>query len=250
MNARTQNKPGRKSKTHHPARLALMCGAAWLAAAAAASAQTGSVLAQRRANPATPPPADADPALALQAYSWFTVPQPQPVVWRKHDHVQIIIRETSTARLQQGIDTSKEYDLRGEIKDFPQLTINDLLNGVLKGSENANPAKLELEYENEFKGDGRYSRTDDLSARVTAEVIEVWPNGHLVLEARTVIQTDDETSTILLSGVCDPQQVSPAGTILSNQLFDLRVMKMHEGQLKKTTKKGFIPRVLETIFAF
>jgi len=230
--------------------LALIIAGAMFGSHASALAQTGSVLAQRKANPSPPPPTDVDPALALQTFSWFTVPQPQPVVWRKHDHVQIIIRETSTARSQQKIDTSKEYDIKGEIKDFPQLTINDILQGVLKASENSSPAKLELNYENEFKGDGRYSRTDDLSARVTAEVIEVWPNGHLVVEARTVIQTDEEVSTILLSGVCDPNQVSSAGTILSNQLFDLRVIKMHEGQLKKTTKKGFIPRVLETIFAF
>lgn len=215
-----------------------------------AAAQTSSVLARAKTNPTPPPPADTDPALSLHTFGWFTVPQPQPIVWRKHDHVQIIIRETSTARSQQAIDTSKDYNIKGEIKDFPQLTINDILEGVLKASANANPAKLDIAYENEFKGDGKYSRTDDFSARVTAEVIEVWPNGHLVLEARTYIQTDQETSTILLSGVCDPRLVSPAGTILSNQLFDLRVVKTHEGQLKKTTKKGLIPRVLETIFAF
>ncbi len=221
-----------------------------LLAAQVCVAQSSSVLAQAKANPKPPPPADTDPALSLQAVAWFTVPQPQPVVWRKHDHVQIIIRETSTARSSQALDTKKDYDIQGEIKDFPQLTFNDLINGILKASQNANPAKLDVTYKNEFKGDGKYSRTDDLSARVTAEVIDVWPNGHLVLEARTFVQTDQETSTILLSGVCDPQFVSPAGTILSNQLFDLRVIKTHEGQLKKTTKKGLIPRVLETIFAF
>lgn len=229
------------------AALSLTC---LLAAGPAASGQTSSILAQAQANPTPPPPADVDPALSLHAMAWFTVPQPQPVVWRKHDHVQIIIRETSTARSSQALDTSKDYDLQAEIKDFPQLTINDLLEGILKASENANPAKLDIAYKNEFKADGKYLRSDDFSARVTAEVIDVWPNGHLVLEARTYVQTDQETSTILLSGVCDPQLVTPAGTILSNQLFDLRVIKMHEGQLKKTTKKGLIPRVLETIFAF
>lgn len=213
-------------------------------------AQTSSVLAQEKTNPATRPPADVDPALALTAYAWFNVPQPLPVVWRKHDHVQIIIRETSTARSQQALDTSKDYESKGEIKDFPQLTLNDILDGILKASENASPAKLDINYKNKFAGDGKYSRTDDLSARLTAEVIEVHPNGHLVLEARTFVQTDLETSTILLSGECDPQLVSPAGTILSNQLFDLRVVKTHQGELKQATKKGLFARVLDTIFAF
>lgn len=238
-----------KARSYTMARSAL-AAAGMLLASPVALSQTSSVLAQNKANPAPPPPADTDPAIALAAYAWFNVPQPLPVVWRKHDHVQIIIRETSTARSQQALDTSKDYESRGEIKDFPQLTLNDLLNGVLKASENANPAKLDIKYKNEFAGDGKYTRTDDLSARVTAEVIEVQPNGHLVLEARTFVQTDLETSTIVLSGECDPQLVTPAGTILSNQLFDLRVVKSHQGELKQATKKGLFARVLDTIFAF
>jgi len=238
-----------KSRSHSSTRNAL-AATALLIASSAALAQTSSVLAQNKSNPAPPVPADTDPAIALSAYAWFNVPQPLPVVWRKHDHVQIIIRETSTARSQQELDTSKEYESKGEIKDFPQLTLNDILDGILKASKNANPAKLDINYENKFSGDGRYTRTDDLSARLTAEVIEVQPNGHLVLEARTFVQTDLETSTIVLSGAADPQLVTPAGTILSNQLFDLRVVKTHQGELKQATKKGLLARVLDTIFAF
>ncbi len=237
-------------KDHHSTVQIALAAMALLIGAQASLGQTSSVLAQSRANPAPPPPADTDPAIALAAHSWFNVPQPLPVVWRKHEHVQIIIRETSTARSQQELDTSKDYQSKGEIKDFPQLTLNDILDGILKASENANPAKLDIKYKNKFAGDGKYSRTDDLSARLTAEVIEVQPNGHLVLEARTFVQTDQETSTIVLSGECDPQLISPAGTILSNQLFDLRVVKTHQGDLKQSTKKGLFARVLDTIFAF
>jgi flagellar L-ring protein precursor FlgH len=219
-------------------------------------AQTSSVLAkagndqQQNATRGAADEPRGDPAGRLHGLSWFTVPEPAPISYRRHDLVQIVIRETSTARSDQSLDTNKEYDIKGDIKAFPQLTLNDILDGVLKAKANNSPAKLDLGFENEFKGDGQYARKDDLSARITAEIIEILPNGNLVLEARTHIQTDKEISTIMLSGVCDPEFISRAGLIQSNQLFDLRVIKLHEGELRNAARKGLIPRVLDTIFAF
>lgn len=226
-----------------------------LTAAAIASAQTSSVLVRPLSTDTPETAADPwrssiDPAAQLHGASWFTIPMPTPIQYRRHDLIQIIVREVSTARSDQSLDTKKEYELQGEVKAFPQLTVKDFLEGVLKATANNAPPKLDLTLENEFKGDGQYARKDDLSARVTAEVIEVLPNGNLVLEARTMVQTDQEISTIMLSGVCDPDHVSVLGTIQSSQLFNLRVIKMHEGDLRKATKKGLIPRVLDTIFAF
>jgi len=240
-----------------PYRRALGAAALLLALTpSSALGQTSSVLAksdqsdQYNAQRGTTSEPLGDPAKRLHGLSWFTVPEPAPISYRRHDLVQIVIRETSTARSDQSLDTSKEYDLQGDIKAFPQLTINDILDGILKASANDSPPKLDFSLDNECTGEGQYSRKDDLSARVTAEIIEILPNGNLVLEARTHIQTDKEISTIMLSGVCDPEFISRAGTIQSYELFDLRVIKVHEGELRNSARKGLITRVLDTIFSF
>lgn len=212
-------------------------------------AQTSSLLAQ----PSSPPGAidyEDDPAASLHAVSLFTVPPPRPPVYAVHDLVEIIIRESSSVRRQQSVETEKEYETKAEVAEFPQLTINDFLEGVLKASANANPPKLDISAEREFTGEGEYRRIDDVSARVTAEVVSVLPNGNLVLEARTEIETDGESSRLVLSGTCDPKSISPAGTILSTQLYNLRVVKHHEGELRKTSEKGLFGRILDTLFAF
>ncbi len=74
--------------------------------------------------------------------------------------------------------------------------------------------------------------------------------GSLVLEVRSHIKTDEEESTIKVTGICRPEDVTAANTILSNQLHDLKIEKMHEGELKKANEKGIIAKVLDTIFAF
>lgn len=191
-----------------------------------------------------------DPAVGLYEVSLFATRPPPPATFQKHDHIEIIIRETSTVRASQDIRTEKSSEFDAEIVDFPQITLNDLADFVLKRSENRLSPKLDVSSSREFEGDGAYSRRDDFSARITAEVIDVLPNGYLVLESRTFIKTDGEESMISVSGVCDPERVSPARTILSNQLFGLTVVKTHNGELPESSEKGIFTRAMETIFAF
>lgn len=192
----------------------------------------------------------SDLAASLHPFSPFTVIVQPPPAFAEHDHIQIIIRETSNIRSKQEMTTEKKWDLNGEISDFPQITLNDFIEGILKASENAQPPKLGIKSDRKFEGAGEYLRTDDFSAKVMAEIIEILPNGHLVLEARTHIRQDDEESTILLTGVADPRNITLARTIQSSQLFDLRVQKEHDGELRDTNRKGIIARVLESVFAF
>ena len=86
---------------------------------------------------------------------------------------------------------------------------------------------------------------------MTVEVIEILPNGNLVVEGRTTIVTDQEESVMTLTGICRPQDISVSGnTILSNQLHDLTVRKMHRGELKNTASKGILAQILDFVIAF
>jgi flagellar L-ring protein precursor FlgH len=186
----------------------------------------------------------------LGRVSLFYVPPEEPRVFAMHDLVQIIVRESSQTSSEQQVDLSKDYDLSGGISAFPDLQLARLLQFQLQNSNSDNLPRVGVDFKKEFSGDGEYERSDDFSTRITAEVIEVLPNGNLVLEARTTIQTDTEVNTIQVTGVCRQDDITAANTVLSNQVHDLIVRKMHEGELKKANEKGIIAQVLDTIFAF
>jgi flagellar L-ring protein precursor FlgH len=187
---------------------------------------------------------------ALRDVSMFAVAPPEPPSFAEHDLIQIIIRETSQAKSTHELETEKEYDLDAKIQAWPDFDLTDLLQLQLMAGRTDNLPELKLDFTKEFSGEGDYKRKDDLTARLTAEVIEVLPNGNLVLEARTSIKTDTETTTMRATGVCRPEDVTPANTILSNQLHDLKIDKGSEGELKKTAEKGIISKVLDFVFAF
>ena len=94
------------------------------------------------------------------------------------------------------------------------------------------------------------SDSTGLDARVAAQVIDVKPNGNLVIQARKQIIQDGEIKDMVLSGTARQDDVTTENTVLSSQLADLRVDVQHEGELKKSSSKGIFTRALETLFAF
>ncbi len=193
---------------------------------------------------------DADEPHALRDVSMFAVASPESREFQKHDLIQIVVRETSRVDTRHQLDAEKEYSIDGSIPRWPDLSLRDLLDLSIDAGRTTGRPELELDFNKGFSGNGRYRRQDDLTARLTAEVIEVLPNDSLVLEARSHIKTDEEEATIKVTGICRPEDVTVANTILSNQLHDLKIEKMHEGELKKANEKGIIAKVLDTIFAF
>jgi len=191
---------------------------------------------------------DENPAAPLRGLSLTMVEPPPPRTFALHDLVTIIVDETTRAEADQSLDTKKDYKLDGSIEAFPSLAELAELRLVTGGRTPV--VEWQANHKSDYKGDGQYERTDRLVVRITAEVIDVKPNGNLVVEAKKTVVKDDEEQVIVLSGTCRGDDVTDDNTILSTQLADLHVAVHNEGQVKKASEKGLIPRVLDTLFAF
>jgi flagellar L-ring protein precursor FlgH len=101
-----------------------------------------------------------------------------------------------------------------------------------------------------FRGRGNFNRSDDFTARVTAEIVDIKPNGLLVLEARREIVNDGESQIIVLSGLCRPEDVDANNQVTSQRIADAVIKKTTTGQLRDTGEKGVLAKVLDSIFAF
>lgn len=197
---------------------------------------------------ASPGQAARDPAEPLYATSLYAVRPPEPREFSRNDLITIVITETSSFERNQTVETEKEYEnslgmLNSNLlRQFLELRLP--LDGVEAGESD-----LALS-DQQFESEGEYEREDEVRGRVTARVMEVKPNGTLLLEAKSVVKTDGEEQTFTLSGLCRTEDVAENNTVLSNQLYNLRLDVQHEGEIRRSTKKGLIPRVLETIFNF
>ncbi|MFK7960576.1 MAG: flagellar basal body L-ring protein FlgH [Phycisphaerales bacterium] len=186
----------------------------------------------------------------LQDNSLFALAEARPRIFRSHDLVQIIVQERSRSTSSQEVETSKESTIDGSISAFPSLNLADIAQLQLLGGSGTNLPRVGIDLERTFGAEGDYTRSDDFSTRITAEVVDVLPNGNLILEARTQVRNDDEVSTIMVTGVCRGLDITAGNTVLSNQIHDLQVDKRNEGPIKQANEKGLITRFFETLFAF
>jgi flagellar L-ring protein precursor FlgH len=217
---------------------------AMLALAPAAAAQS---LFERPAE-AADPAAPGNPADSLQGYSLMLITPPEPRQYNVHDLVTIIVEETSRATSSESLETEKESSADGSVNAL--IDPLALLELQLRQGNLSNEALISTDLGNEFEGEGDYERTDRLSTRVTAEVIDIKPNGTLVLQARKRIEHNGETQEYVLSGLVRQEDVTTANTVLSTQVADLMVTITNEGELRGAASKGWITRLFEGVFDF
>ncbi len=185
----------------------------------------------------------------IAANSFLAVQIPEPRQYAKNDLVTIIIRESFKTDLKASLETEKELKLEGEISDL--IDLDKLLELVVQpdGFAEGNP-KVGVDMTNEWEGDGDYSRSESMTGRLTARIADVKPNGTLILEAKQTIVHDREELMITLTGTCRAADITLDNTVLSTELYDLNMNKQHKGELKKSTRKGFLTNFFDAIFSF
>ena len=213
--------------------------------------------ADRYASPGDPASPAADPGegprlhRGVARFTSIFARRPDPVTYEINDLVTIIVREAFDTQLDAESSTEKTTDFVGGIEQFPRLNLTDLLN--LQLNPNTFPdgtVQLDVNFSSEFEGAGEYARSETMTGRLTARVIDVKPNGTLVLEARKTLVNDGEEVSIVATGICRVEDITPDNTVLSTELYDLFIDKQHAGDLRVATRKGLLTRVLDFIFDF
>lgn len=221
-------------------------------------AQTSSLYVQENDRPVAQPQARSmDPNQQVEwlspevaKVSFTAVRMPPPRVVAVHDLITIVVREATEADSSSSLETKKQFDKSAEVTNFPQIRGLDEFLGLISATDITENPKLGVNAKDNYKGEGDYNRSDTFTSRITARVIDVKPNGTLVLEARKFIKSDKETMEMMLTGTARVRDIAVDNTILSTQLYDLHLEKTHSGDLRKASKKGLFTKIFEAIFNF
>ncbi len=180
--------------------------------------------------------------------SMLYVTPPEPREFMKHDLVTIIVDETSKQTSSQSLDTKKSTSADVGINAL--IDPWELLELRLREGGLTNQTLLDASMSRDFKGEGDYERSDKFNARITAQIIEVKPNGTLVLQATKVITKDDEVQTLVLAGVVRQEDITNGNTVLSSQMANLSMTLENKGDVRNAAKKGLLTRVMDAVFNF
>ena len=176
---------------------------------------------------------------------FFAVPEAEPTLLAKNDLVTVIVREESAAKSTGKIDVKKQASINAALDEYVAFNLRGLRLSGRPGDQAIRGAA-----QAQLKGDGNVDRRDSFVTRLTARVLDVKPNGTMVIEAKRRIVADDEEQTFILVGTCRVEDVTADNTVLSTQLYDLNLEKHTRGAVRDATKRGFIPRLLGRLNPF
>lgn len=103
---------------------------------------------------------------------------------------------------------------------------------------------------NDFDGQGGTKRSGALSGTITAQVVQVLPNGHLQIGGRQAVKINNEVEVLALSGIVDPRSIDGNNVVSSSAIADARVEYTGMGVVAGKQRPGWLTRVLDVVAPF
>jgi len=170
-----------------------------------------------------------------------------PIAFKKHDLITILIEEETEATNEATMDSETQYNLK--LQELNLLLT--LLTDRNLGPDDAVGTEGEYSAGKSLERDASAEREQEFKARITGEVVEVLPNGNLILEARKKITIDEEMQEITLSGTVRPEHIKPDYTVLSRYLANVDMSLQGEGPVTRGgARRGWLARIIDIIWPF
>jgi len=149
------------------------------------------------------------------------------------DTVTIQIVENVTASQKSTSTVDRSSAINGAITALPMNTPA----GLAKFDIGATTG-------NAFSGKGGTESANTFAGSITATVMEVLPNGHMVVTGEKQIGVNQNVDVLRFSGTVDPRFLQPGSIISSTQVANVRVESRGRGAQGEAQTVGWISRFL------
>ena len=147
------------------------------------------------------------------------------------DTVTIQIVENVTASQKSTSTVNRNSSIDSAITALPFNSLEGLGKLGIGASTN-----------NAFSGKGGTESANTFAGSITATVIEVMPNGHLVVAGEKQIGVNQNVDVLRFSGTVDPRLVQPGSIVSSTQVANVRVESRGRGAQGEAQTVGWISR--------
>ena len=155
------------------------------------------------------------------------------------DTVTIQIVENVTASQKSSSTANRSSSLETGVTAFPFLPVS-VLGKFTAGASTAN----------DFSGKGGTESANTFSGSITTTVVEVLPNGHLIVSGEKQIGVAKNVDVLRFSGQVDPYSIQPGNTVASTQVANVRIEQMGRGAQQEAQGIGWLARFFLNISPF
>lgn len=101
-----------------------------------------------------------------------------------------------------------------------------------------------------FSGKASYRDSREYTDHITVTVVDVLPNGNMVISGRRCLTIAGEKRTLVMSGVVRPIDLGPDNKINSRYIADLRTVYEGDGASRRFVRQGWFSRAANKVWPF
>lgn len=151
------------------------------------------------------------------------------------DLVTILLKEEINIADDMNYDSSRSSNTVDNFTNFlnkmlPGRIFNDKINNF--GGSNDVSSKVQ---------NGRQMSVDN---SITVQVVQLLPNGNLVVQGKKTLVNANERVDLLVSGVVDPRWIDELGQVSSSHVANLQFAFNGKGSTSRGNNEGIINRVI------
>jgi len=163
---------------------------------------------------------------------------------RLGDIITVVISEQASASKKASTGTSRSSSISAGIPKLLGLETTGIKNWADLSE------LLSASFGSKFDGSGSTSRQETLQATISAKVVDVIPNGNLLIEGRRNVRVNNEDQIIVLTGTVRGRDVSADNTVSSALIADAKIAYSGKGIISDRQKPGWLLNALDKVWPF
>ncbi len=161
------------------------------------------------------------------------------------DTITISIVESARASKNASTKTGRASGLEASYSGIlDSMTAGMSINGQKIGTEH------KVDFKNNFDGSGATTNSSSMNAFITARVMQVHPNGNMVIRGTRQVRINNENQWIFIQGVIRPEDVSSTNVVLSTFIADARIELNGQGAVSDKQVPGWLARAIDWAWPF
>lgn len=154
------------------------------------------------------------------------------------DILTVTIQEQTTVQNEERVERRNDTSLAARLETF------SLSDKTFKGST---LPRIDIRKESDFQGEARQNSGSNVQASIAVVVIDVQPNGNLVIAGARQVTVNDETRTLKISGIVRQLDVTPDNTVGSAQVAEARIAILGDGGNTRQVTRGPVGQMFDTL---
>jgi flagellar L-ring protein precursor FlgH len=162
---------------------------------------------------------------------------------RVGDLITVNLVEKTEGNKESSSEVKKSQDLSVTnptlLGSTPQFNVPGIVPLL---SNRGNTLQTSLASTSSFKGEGDADQSNELSGSVTVTVVEVLPNGYLVVRGEKRIGINQGNEYVKLSGIVRPADIDSTNTVESTKIGDATILYVGDGQVADSSVMGWLAK--------